>query len=254
MTEPRSTTSPDDTTRKIDLNATQVAAAALAAVTSAVVGSRLGAVGTLIGAAGASVVTTVGTAVYRASLDRSRERVRTLALARRTRPLPPFQEEFGAEHSPPTVVNVLPGDEQLTGGTDPEPQPRDRSRRSSTLRWGVAIGGAVAAFLLAMMVITGFELVSGETVGDNGNGTTIGRVVDPAPARPNPATPPVSSSSTAPTSEAPTATTEAPTLTATPGPDGGPSAEQSPSQTSGTRTPSESPPPLLPTGLPGVGG
>ncbi|MGQ0774193.1 MAG: hypothetical protein ACT4NY_07220 [Pseudonocardiales bacterium] len=251
MTAPRSTTSPDDTTRKIDLNVTQVAAAALAAVTSAVIGSRLGAVGTLIGAAGASVVTTVGTAVYRASLDRSRERVRALAQARRTRPLPPFQEGFGAEHSPPTVVNVPPDDERLTGITDPEPQPRDRSRRFPALRWGVAIGAAVGAFLLAMMVITGFELVSGQTVGDNGEGTTIGRVVDPAPVRPNPAPPPASPSSAVPTSETPTVTTEAPTATSTP--DGGTSVEQSPSPTSGTPTPSESPPPLIPTDLPGVG-
>ncbi|MGH3942180.1 MAG: hypothetical protein ACRDTG_26870 [Pseudonocardiaceae bacterium] len=233
---------------------TQVAAAALAAVTSAVVGSRLGAVGTLMGAAGASVVTTVGTAVYRASLERSRERVRALAVARRIRPMPPFHEEFGAGQSPPTVVNAPPGDEGLTGGTDPEPPPRERSRRFPALRWGVAIGGAVGAFLLAMMVITGFELVSGQTVGDNGNGTTIARVVDPAPARPNPATQPASPSSTAPTSEAPTTTTEAPTSTVTTTPDDGPSLEQIPVPTSGAPAPSRTPPPLVPTDLPGAGG
>lgn len=251
MTAPRPTTSPDDTKRKIDLNLTQVAAAALAAVTSAVVGSRLGAVGTLIGAAGASVITTVGTAVYRASLDRSRERVRTLTQARRTRVLPPFQVESEAEQPHQAVVDAPPGDERLTGGTDRGPQAR---RRFHTLRWGVAIGAAFGGFLLAMLVITGFELVSGETVGDNGEGTTIGRVVDPAPVRRNPTTPPAPSSSTAPTSEAPTVTTEAPTSTVAPTSDGGTSVEQSPSPTSGTPTSSEPPPPLIPTELPGVGG
>lgn len=49
MTALRSPTSPDDTARKTDLNPTHLAAAALAAVTSAVLGSELGVAGTLIG-------------------------------------------------------------------------------------------------------------------------------------------------------------------------------------------------------------
>lgn len=254
MTSPRSTTSPDGTTRKIDLNLTQIAAAALAAVTSAVIGSRLGALGTLIGAAGASVVTTVGTALYRASLERSQERVRSLAYLRRTRTLPVVPNESGAEQSPPTAVNVPATDEQLTGSTDSGPQHQAPSRRFPTLQWGAAIVGTLAAFLLAMMVITGFETATGETVGDNGSGTTLGRVVDPAPAPRDSTTTPPSPSSTTPTSETPTETT-APTDTATPTltPDGGTSVQQSPSATFGPPTPSQSPPPLIPTRFPGAG-
>ena len=58
MTAPHSPTSPADTTRKTNLNPTHVAAGALAAVTAAVLGSELGAAGTLIGAAGGSMITT----------------------------------------------------------------------------------------------------------------------------------------------------------------------------------------------------
>lgn len=169
MTAPHSPTNPDDTPRKIDLNLTHVAAAALAAVTTAVLGSGLGAAGTLIGAAGASVITTVGTAVCKASLERSRERVRSLA--QRSRPLPTSREGSRTESSHPAAVNAPLGDEQLTDSAR-GPQPWDRSRRFTTLRWAAVIVGTLGAFVLAMMVITGFEWASGETVGGNGTGTT----------------------------------------------------------------------------------
>ncbi|MGH4017084.1 MAG: hypothetical protein ACRDSL_24790 [Pseudonocardiaceae bacterium] len=244
MTAPYST-SPDDTTRKIDLNLTQVAAAALAAVTAAVLGSRLGAAGTLIGAGGASVITTVGTAVYRASLERSRERVRSLAS--RTRPLPTFHEGSRTERSQTAGANAPLGDERLTDSTDRGPQPSGRSRRFTALRWGTLVAGGVGGFVLAMMLITGFEWASGETLGGN-QGTTIGQAVDNPPGPPNPVAPPAPPSSDRPTSEAPTETT-------TTIPDGGRSVAPSPSTTSGTPTPSEvrPTPPLLPTELPGIG-
>jgi len=250
MTAPHSPHNPDDTTRKIDLNLAQVAAAALAAVTTAVLGSELGATGTLIGAAGASVITTVGTAVYKASLERSRERVRSLA--QRTRPRPTSREGSSPKHSHPAAVNAPLRDEQLTGSTRGR-QYGDRSRRFTDLRWGAAMAGALGAFVLAMMVITGFEWASGGTVGGNGKGTTIGRVVTDQPGPRNPATPPASVSET-PT-ETPTETSTAPD-TSTTTPDGGAGVEQSPTKTSDRPEPSEvtTTPPLIPPGLPGVGG
>ncbi|MDQ4094198.1 MAG: hypothetical protein M3143_12615, partial [Actinomycetota bacterium] len=193
MTAPHSPTSPDRTSRKIDLNLTHVAATALAAVTAAVLGSELGAAGTLIGAAAASVITTVGTAVYKASLERSRERVRSLA--HRTRPLPASQERSRIERVHSAAVNAPRGNDQRTADIR-EPQVRDRARRFATLRWGAMVVGALGAFLLAMMVITGFEWASGGTVGGNGKGTTIGRVVTDQPGPRKPATPPVSNSPT----------------------------------------------------------
>lgn len=236
MTAPHSPSSPDHTTRKINFNLTNIAAAALAAVTTAVLGSLLGAAGTLIGAAGASVITTVGTALYQASLERSRERVRSLA--QRTRPWP--ASPVGSR----------------TGG----PQPGNRSQRLMTLRWGAVIVGAFGGFVLAMMVITGFEVASGETVGGDGEGTTIGRVVTDGPAQRNPTAPPTPHSPAGPVPETPTENptgtpTETPTApdTSTTTPDGGAGVEQSPTSTSGRPAPSEAPP-LIPPGLPGVGG
>jgi hypothetical protein len=263
MTAPHSPTSPDDTTRKINLNLTHVAAAALAAVTTAVLGSVLGAAGTLIGAAGASVITTIGTTLYQASLERSRERVHSLA--QRTRPLSSSRERSGTGASHSAAANAALGDEQLTGSTR-GPQPGDRSRRFMTLRWGAMIVGALGAFMLAMMVITSFEWASGETVGGNGKGTTIGRVVTDQPGPRKPTAPPAPSSPAGPVSETPTAApTESPaatptetpaeTPTSTTTPDDGGGVEKSPTKTSDRPAPSEvtTPPPLIPPGLRGDG-
>ena len=247
MTAPHPPTSPD-TSRKIDLNLTHVAATALAAVTAAVLGSELGAAGTIIGAAAASVITTVGTALYKASLERSRERVRSLA--HRTRPLPASQEQSRIERVHPAAVTAPLGNEQRTEGVR-QSQAGDRSRRFATLRWGAMVVGALGAFLLAMMVITGFEWASGGTVGGNGKGTTIGRVVTDQPGPRKPATPPVSNNPAVSPSEMPTETAEAPEATSTTAPDD----EDNPTKTSDRPVPTEvtSTPPLVP-GLPGFGG
>ncbi len=216
MTAPHSPTSPDDTTRKTDLNLTHIAAAALAAVTAAVLGSELGAAGTLIGAAAASVISTVGTAVYQASLERSRNSVRSLA----KRALPPTSRE---------------------------------NRRFTALGWGAVVVGALGAFLLAMTAITGFEWINGKTVGGNGTGTTIGQVVNDQPAPHKPATPLTPSSPSAPGSETPTGTTETPTGTTSP--DGSAGVDHSPTTSSDRPAPSEvttTSPPLI--RLPGIGG
>ena len=245
MTAPHPPTSPD-TSRKIDLNLTHVAATALAAVTAAVLGSELGAAGTIIGAAAASVITTVGTALYKASLERSRERVRSLA--HRTRPSPVSLERSRIERVHPAAANAPLG--QRTDGMRERPV-RDRSRRFARLRWGAMVVGALGAFLLAMMVITGFEWASGGTVGGNGKGTTIGRVVTDQPGPRKPATPPVSNNPAVSPSEMPTETAEAPEVTSPTAPDD----EDNPTKTSDRPVPTEvtSTPPLVP-GLPGFGG
>ncbi len=234
MTAPPSPTSPADTKRKADLNAAHVAAAALAAVTTAVVGSLLGAAGTLIGAAGASVITTVGTAVYQTSLERSRKRVHLLA--QRARPSPAAPQGSKAE-------------------------PSHRSRRFVTLRWGAAIVAALGAFLLAMTVITGFEWANGQTVGGNGKGTTIGQVINDQPAARTPATTPGpgAPAATETPTPTPTQTTQAPAgilpgiidaPTTTPDSDG-----PTPTRSADRPAPSEvTSPPLIPPGLTGGGG
>ena len=63
---------------------TQVAASALAAVSAAVVSSTFGVAGTLIGAAIASVIASVGSTLYLASIRSTNERLRRLS-ARQSR-------------------------------------------------------------------------------------------------------------------------------------------------------------------------
>lgn len=253
MTAPHSPTSPDDTTRKTGPHLIHVTAAALAAVTAAVLGSTLGAPGTLIGAAAASVITTVGTAVYKASLERGRERVR--ALAHRTRPLTTSQEGPSAERSDPAVGNASLSDEQLTDSTDRGPQRQNRSRRFVTLRWGAMVVGALGAFLLALVIITGFEWASGRTIGGNGKGTTIGQVVNNQHGPRSPTAPPTPHNPGAPPSETPTESPQTPD-TSTTTPDGDAGVEPSPPRTSDRLVPSEviPTPPLIPPGLPSGGG
>jgi len=234
MTAPQPPRSSDITPRATDLRVSRVAAAALAAVTSALLGSRLGAEGTLIGAAGASVITTVGTSVYQASLERSRERVRSLAHRNRSAH-PAAVDTLPAENS-------LPADEQLRDSAE---QPSNRSGRSPAWRWAGVVVAALGGFALAMMVITGFEWASGKAVGGNGKGTTIGQVVNDQSGPQQPTAPPAAT-----TSETPTETSE-PTATTTTAPSGGSSLEQSPTKT--TSSPSESTqPPLIPP-LPRIG-
>ncbi|HEX2300751.1 MAG TPA: hypothetical protein VHH34_19975 [Pseudonocardiaceae bacterium] len=255
MTAPQSTVSPTETPRKNNLNMTQVAAAALAAVTAALLGSQLGAAGTLIGAAGASVVTTVGTALYSASLERSRERVR--ALAQRTRALPTSRAGAQTEPAHSALRSTPSDDESSPGGADGQTPPQQSPRRFISLRYGAAVVAALGAFVLAMMVITGFEWASGETLGGNGKGTTIARVVDSpsGPQAPDPATPPAPSSSSVPTSEEPARTGEAPepsAPTSTPSEEGTSEAPK-PSETVERPEPSTvTPPTPLVPGLPGI--
>lgn len=99
------------------LKTTQVAAGALAAVTAAVLGSKLGIAGTVSGAGLASVITTVGNVVYQRSLERTKksvDRVRSLAAARLTVPNPtapnsdPESTRRMVPGSPGTVTGQLP--------------------------------------------------------------------------------------------------------------------------------------------------
>src|SRR5215217_261702 len=74
----QSETDKQDKPRKFELSLSQVLGGALAAMTAAAIGSRLGSAGTVIGAAAASVVAAVSGAVYTASLRHTHEKVRTV--------------------------------------------------------------------------------------------------------------------------------------------------------------------------------
>lgn len=251
MTAPNST-SEDQKPRRIEVSLMQVSAAALAAVTAAVVGSTLGVAGTLVGAASASMILNVGTAVYRASLEQSRRKIRSLAQRAGSRPVPRDASEAGSSDSAPSAQT---GDEQPTdttepgvepdaeSGTEPEPSAKSGSRRFSRLRWGAVAVGTLGSFIVAMMLITGFEWASGEPLSGDGHGTTLGRVVDAPPPQP---------AEDAPVSETPTETSDPVEPTETTDPADEESVEQDPEDAVET-TPTEIVPtsPVIPL-VPGV--
>jgi hypothetical protein len=66
------------TRRKSDIHVSQLVATALAAITAAFLGSRLGIAGTISGAGLASMISTLAGALYQRSLDRTTRTVRTV--------------------------------------------------------------------------------------------------------------------------------------------------------------------------------
>ncbi|GAB1514780.1 hypothetical protein [Actinophytocola sp. KF-1] len=192
----------------------QVLAGALAAVTAALIGSTMGVAGTVVGAGLASIVSTIGGALYLRSIERTTEGVRTVRA-----------KVVGKSGG----TTVLVSDEDPDKEPEPpgeeveaEPVPGDRppaDRRR--LRWPMLVVASLAAFALGMLAVTGVEWLRGETL-SGGNGTTFGSIVDPksdnGEQRQQPSGP--TTSTTTPTapesgSEQPTSTTTGPTSSTT---------------------------------------
>ncbi|MFJ4104608.1 hypothetical protein [Amycolatopsis japonica] len=138
----------------------QVTAAAMAAITAALLGSTLGVAGTVAGAGLASVITTLGGELYLRSLQRTKDaalkaRV-VLTVPGRRRVLEPGEEE---------TVRLKPSED--------EEEPTGRKFKP---RWAVIAGVSVVAFAVALVAITGFEGATGKTFG-GGTGTTIGKII-----------------------------------------------------------------------------
>lgn len=228
----------------------QLMSNALAAVTAAVVGSRLGIAGTLVGAAAGSVIATTGTAMYGHWLDRTASRVRTVVR------LPAARTSSSRAPVPPTADSA----DAATVPTDGDESPSEpaaavpRPRRQPT--WRTVGLAAAATFVVAIGSITAFEAIVGEPVStltgaDAGGGTTLGRAVDPGPAAPPadaPAPVPTSTGAPVPT----TAPTPAPTSSPTPTPTSTPAPTQppttpptTPGQTTAPPT-GQTPPPSAP--------
>lgn len=181
----------------------QVLAGALAAITAAVLGSTMGVAGTVIGAGLASVVSTVGGALYLRSIQRTRQGVRTVRA-----------KVVGRNGTTSVLVADLedkpePQEEEPDEGNEQTQPPSGRR-----LRWPVLVAGSVLAFALGMLVITGVEWIKGEPL-SGGSGTTIGDVLDrPAQQQQDEDRAPETSSSTPPpTSTGPTSTTTRPPTT-----------------------------------------
>lgn len=201
-----------------NIRISQVLAGALAAVTAAVLGSTMGVAGTVVGAGVASVVSTVGGALYLRSIQRTGQGVRSVRNLVVTR----------AGATTVTVVEKLEEPEDSADGLETgEEQPSARR-----IGWRAVVVGSVLAFVLGMVVITGVEWLRGEPL-SGGEGTTIGDVVRtqpdggdereeaPAPATEESTTPPSTGGSTG-------------TITTTSSPT---SSDQDPSDPSGSDAP-----------------
>ncbi|MFJ8916400.1 hypothetical protein [Amycolatopsis sp. NPDC102389] len=138
----------------------QVTAAAMAAITAALLGSTLGVAGTVAGAGLASVITTLGGELYLRSLQRTKDaalkaRV-VLTVPARRRVLDPGEQE---------TVRLKPSEDE-----------EETPARKFKPRWAVIAGVSVVAFAVALVAITGFEGATGKTFG-GGTGTTIGKII-----------------------------------------------------------------------------
>ncbi|MFD9733659.1 hypothetical protein [Umezawaea sp. NPDC059074] len=199
----------------LDLKPAQIAAGALAAVTAAFLGSKLNVAGTVAGAAVASVVSTIGSALYQSSIERTRASVRRVgSKAWVVKPAAGRTDAEVVEEIEEDKVHTVPVTEVDTEDKTPE-----------TRRWPRIAAGALLVFVLGMLAVTGVEWVRGAPLSGGTEGTSLGAVVG-KPTDRKPEAPPPSGASTP---DAPSATTPPPSTTS-----------GAPSTTTGSSAPSTS--------------
>ncbi|SHN49402.1 hypothetical protein SAMN05660350_00078 [Geodermatophilus obscurus] len=244
MTSPRTETT--DRTEQIEdkekpsgtqLSATQVAAGALAAVSSAVVASFFGLAGTLIGAALASVISTVSAALYSNSLQRTNEKLRR-ARGQLTGRQSAVEETTVAPAAATPPTQVLPA----------HLDPRRAPARRSGPRWTRVAVYAGAMFVLAMGIVTGIELIGQKPVSalvggtETSRTTTLGEITtasssseqqdDDGSTPSSPTTTAPATGSSAPATDSDTGTDEGSTSEEDGGSDSEESSSATPTQTS----------------------
>jgi hypothetical protein len=186
MTDDSST----DPRRRLEIDWVKTAAGALAAVSSAVVLSRIGAAGTIIGAALGSVVVTVANAFYSQGLERSRARIaqahaqaaaRVGAAQAEVRRASRRQARGGPAANPAARSELQHAEEHLADAQrDLDEVSADAAGASGAVPWRDRLAGlpwrriallAGALFVVAVVLITAFELVSGRSVSSYTGGT-----------------------------------------------------------------------------------
>jgi hypothetical protein len=181
-----------DPSPKLDIDWLKTIAGALAAVSSAVLLSTLGAAGTIIGAALGSVIATVGGALYSQGLARSRERLaQAQSLALRRVGIAQAEVRRASRHQgddPAVDAHLAHADERLgeakadLGAIADEPPAVGWRERLVVLPWKRISLVAAGLFVTAILAITAFELLAGESVSsitggtDGDGGPTITRI------------------------------------------------------------------------------
>jgi hypothetical protein len=196
----------------------KVAAGTLAAVSAAVIGSFLGVAGTLIGAAVASVIGSVGTEVYQRSINKGAKKLQTLA--------PTFIKAPAAVGTPEVAAATEEDAPAHTVAPEDLTEKRAEEQSGSKLRWKPILAGAVVVFALAMGAIFAVEAIAGRSLAsisgnDSSGRSTIGvQVGDNDSSTPSPVPSETAEPTTTPTSETPATeqpvqpTTDAPTTDA----------------------------------------
>lgn len=159
-----------DKTDTDSIRFSQVLAGALAAVTAAVLGSTMGVAGTVVGAGLASIVTTLGGALYLRSIQRTKQGVRSV------------RNKVVTRAGGTTVTLIEEGPEPGSDEhTDDEHTDEEQPQATRRVRWPTVVVGSVLAFVLGMMAVTGVEWLRGEQL-SGGEGTTVGGIVRSGPA------------------------------------------------------------------------
>lgn len=191
-----------ETEKKETVDWAAALAGAGSAVTVAVLLSTLGAAGTLIGAALGSVVATIATALYKNGIRASKRQmaaVQAAALHKVGRAQDDVRRAAERAEQDPAAADLARAEINLQGAADhleaeegeqdaespeAEQEPADGTTTGwRALPWRRIAIGSVGIFLIAMLVISVFELIAGESVSsltggsDSGQRTSIGGVV-----------------------------------------------------------------------------
>jgi hypothetical protein len=171
---PEESATDDKPKQLLGLSGTHTIGSALAAVTSALVGSFLGVAGTLIGAALGSIVATVGAALYARTLSSAATVAMKKIPARRRGGLPADDVDVLAASAP---------------AESDEPRAK-RVRRQFTPKTWIKVGAvSAAAFVIAMVGVTAVEFGTNRPIsslvsstssidgGATGHTTTLGKAL-----------------------------------------------------------------------------
>lgn len=208
--------------RRIEISLTQLIAGSAAAACGAWLSSKIGLAGTVVGAAIVSALVTLLSAVYAHGVRRARDELLVRADVLRHRPrLPASYADAGDEPTANADAGDEPADASET--TSPLLLPPFDLEDQHGYRWGRIALAFLAVFVVAMLVVTGIELINGHSFQCSSSGkncdqgtTLIPGIKHTKPSRtPTPTpTPTPTASSTASTSTSPTSSsTASPTTT-----------------------------------------
>lgn len=238
----------------LGLKPTAVVGGALASVTAAALGGQLGLAGTVAGAALTSVTIAVGGALYTRSMDRTRDglgSVRARLKLGGTVPVTVATALKEADADDPT--SLLGADDKTRALPTAAIAAQSGTKDKGWFSPFKILATAAAVFILAAVVVTGFEAFTGKSV-SGGEGTTVGQISRGEPATrthsdptqqqresdrgPDVAPTPEASTgaTTEPTTDPTTGATTEPTTGATTAPTTGASTQPTTRATSGATT------------------